>query len=562
MSHLTLANVLNELAIEVENDLHRQLMDKEHPDFGAYVSPASGLAEPGHGGTTRFLTSMGLLVIARQSHPHIAPASPDTPTLLHHMSIAADYLQRAQRPTGLIDLLSTNYDSSPDTGFVLQLLCAFTELGRENAQLSDVLDKVETFIRVAVPGVLTGGFHTPNHRWVIVGALAQCADLFPDLDVTDVINAYTNEGFDVDTEGTYLERSVGVYDAVTNRSLLLYGDNWDDADEQAKVYAAVAANLDLNLHLVHADGTAETGLSRRQDYGTRTVPTPLIAPYLHMAAIQPNPVYTRMAQWLWEKGSSSGERGNLAWMAYTLLKFGEPEPSSAELPAQYVKHYPLNNFWRVRQGDLTATLFGGIENLLTLVFGSAELTSIKISQTYFGVGHFIGDQLTASGNSVMLRSEGTARPHRPGYELPLGQPVDRDHWDEMNALRDWKPLPPATSTLKFTLVENGLDCHYQTLDGLDQVTAQVAFDFPAGGFWETGDSALRTQSGQVLFLKSGSGKMRYGNDVIEIGPGADGHRYEMMRNTTPPDTGLCRILFTFRTPIDHPFTIRVFSGLA
>lgn len=33
----------------------------------------------------------------------------------------AEYLLRAQHPSGLIDLLDCNYDSSPDTGFAVQL---------------------------------------------------------------------------------------------------------------------------------------------------------------------------------------------------------------------------------------------------------------------------------------------------------------------------------------------------------------------------------------------------------------------------------------------------------
>jgi hypothetical protein len=560
MSELNRANVLRELALEVQRDLHYQITDSHHPDYGAWVSPTIGLAEPGHGGTTRYLASCGLLVIARQMQPVAAPDQPATATLLHRMQIAADYLLRAQRSTGLIDLLSTNYDSSPDTGFAVQLLCALTELGRDHDLLTPVLSTVETFVRRAVPGMLAGGFHTPNHRWVIVGALAQAAALFPDLDVRAVVEAYTAEGFDVDAEGTYLERSVGVYDAVTNRSLLLYADNWDDADEQARVKAAVTANLDLNLHLLHADGTAETGLSRRQDYGTRTVPEPLIAAYLHAAVRYGNPLYTRAAQWLWSC-AQPGHISNLAWMAYTLLKFGDPQPVQAELPTQFIQHYPLNNFWRMRHGQLSATVFGGVRQLISLVYGAAELNSITISQTYFGVGHFIADQLTAHGQSVTLRSEGRQRTHRPGYELPLGRPVDREEWETANVQRDWKPIPPATSTLHITAQEDGFACHYQTLDGLDKVATEIAFDFAVGGFWETADTAFTTQPGQVIILKQGYGRMRFGTDVIEIGPGAGAHRYEYMRHTTPPAPGLCRVLMTFVTPVDHRFSIRAFSGL-
>jgi hypothetical protein len=560
MTQLTLASVLRGLAQETEHDLLRQMLDPDDPLHGAYIPLDSGLDEAGHGGASRYLVNCGLLVLARQAHPRTVPPVPDTETLLNRMNLTADYLLRAQRSSGLIDLRSTNYDSPPDTAFAVQLLCALIELGRGQSVLAEVLGKVETFIRRAAPGIMTGGFHTPNHRWVIVGALAQTGALFPDIDVRDSIRAYSAEGFDIDEEGTYLERSVGVYDAVTNRSLLLFADNWDDPGDIAAARAAVIHNLNFNLHLLHADGTAETGLSRRQDYGTRTVPTPLIAPLLHSAAIEPNPVFVRAAQWLWQK-ASPGPITNLTWQAYTLLRFGEPEPSPADIPDHFIRHYPLNAVWRVRRGPLSATAFGGVTRLMTLVYGAAELNSVKISQTYFGVGWFVGDSLRASGETAVLRSEGRQRPQRPGYVLPLGRPLSRDDWESTQMDRGWNPLPPALSELSITVVDDGFDLHYHTLDGLDQVAAQIAFDFPAGGLWETGDTLLTTQPGQVIFLKRGAGRMRFGDDVIEINPGAHAHAYQQMRHAEPPGPDQCRILLTFITPVDHRFSLRVFSGL-
>ena len=96
-------------------------------------------------------------------------------TLLPAAILAADAMMRAQRSSGLLDLLSVNYDSSPDTGFTVQQLCTVIELGRTRAQDDAVwvalLGKIEQFIRRAVPGMMDGGFHTPNHRWVIAAAL-------------------------------------------------------------------------------------------------------------------------------------------------------------------------------------------------------------------------------------------------------------------------------------------------------------------------------------------------------------------------------------------------------
>jgi hypothetical protein len=151
------------------------------------------------------------------------------------------------------------------------------------------------------------------------------------------------------------------------------------------------------------------------------------------------------------------------------------------------------------------------------------------------------------------------RPRRPGYEQPIGRPVPPEQYEALTAQRSLRPLPPLTSTLTARHVELGFDLHYQTLNGLDRVTAQIAFDFPPGGVWETPDTCLKPHTGQTIFLKQGYGAMRYGDDVIEIGPGADAHRMWAMRDAEPAPQHV-RVLMTFITPIAHTFAIRVRHG--
>ena len=112
-----------------------------------------------------------------------------------------------------------------------------------------------------------------------------------------------------------------------------------------------------------------------------------------------------------------------------MLKYGDPTPINAAptdalLPDDYVLHLAQNGIYRVRRGLLSASYFRDATRLLSFTFGVAELTSLKISATYFGgdCGRFIGDRLEAHGGRVVLWSEGRRRPRRPGYELPLGRP--------------------------------------------------------------------------------------------------------------------------------------------
>lgn len=559
-NELSLRNVVYYLAQSVRRDLLWQIMDARHPHYGAWFSKDSGLEEAGHGGTARFVMNCGLLLLVIERHAEVVPDdAPPPEMLLQRITLALEYMHRAQRPSGLIDLRSTNYDSSPDTAFAVEQLCALTGIARSSQLLAEPLSRIESFVRRAVPGILVGGFHTPNHRWVIVSALSQAQTLFDGLHTDDVIGSYVAEGFDADEEGAYIERSVGIYDAVSNRTLMFFAENGHNPADVDAALNAVGRNLDFDLHLLHADGTAETGLSRRQDYGTREVPVTLITPLLQYHAHRPDERFVRAAQWLWEQAANP-ER-EIGWHCYTLLKYGVPAPSAAALPTSFVRFYPKNQIWRVRSDDLSASVFGGVTRLMTLVSGTVELSSIKISQTYFGVGHFIADSMTARDNAVTLHSSGVQKFHKPGYELPLNRPVPPEMWDEAFHERDVYPLPPAASELTVTAVEDGFDFHFRTLAGLDQVPVQIALDFPAGGYWETDDTALQAQPGQVIFLKRGIGQLRFGDDLLRIGPGAEGHRYYAMRHAEPVPASQTRILITFITPVDHHFSLRLARGL-
>jgi hypothetical protein len=558
---LNLANLLSHLERRVDELACQQITDPASPDSGALVSPEHGMTwgqlDAGFvtGCAYRFL---GALVLGNARRIEAARAL--TPRAL----LAADAMLRAQRSGGLLDLVTVNYDSSPDTGFTVQQLCTVIELGQMQAQDDPtwmaLLGKIEQFIRRAVPGMMDGGFHTPNHRWVIAAALSQAARLFPDLDVRRTVDAYLAEGIDIDAEGFFIERSVGVYDAVNDRSLLLIAENygWPDALD------AVERNLALDLRLLHADGTAETGLSRRQDYGTREVALGLAPCYLLYHGMRPNLAFCRAAHWLWDAAPTPPS--HLEWLLYPLLKYGDSAQNETLLPDDFILHLPANGTWRVRRGLLSASFFRDATRLLSFTFGAAELTSLKISATYFGgdCGRFIGDRLEVKGGRIVLWSEGRRRARRPGYELPLGRPVPLERWGEMVPERELRRLPPLFSLLEAEEAIDGrgrgFDLRYRTLDGLDRVAVQLAFDFPPGGIWETTDTRTKPAAGQTLFLKQGYGAMRYGSDVIEIGSGAAAHSMWQMREAEPAPNHV-RVLLTFLTPVDWAFTIRAHRGV-
>jgi hypothetical protein len=557
---IVLSDVLSALAEGVEGVLARQVTARG-PDVaaasrraeGGVMRPDWGIAEPT--GTCGLLAACGMLLIARATHPDETPASPDDATLLARMASALRYLRSVQRPSGLMDLRDCNYDSSPDAGFAVQALCPVIELGRWRggrgsrlAAWDGVLAEIEGLVRGLTVGMLDGGFHTPNHRWVMSAAMAWAGSLFPDLAVEPVIAAYVAEGYDADADGAFIERSAGVYDAICDRSLLIL---WERRRDEAALRAALA-NLDLNLHMLHPDGTVEAGASRRQDSGTRPVPATMALAYLMADAARPDARYAVAADMLWRR--SRGDASGLA--AFLLAGRGRAAAHDpGAFPFDFRRLFPSVGLWRSRRGAISAAAFGSRTRLLTVVFGEAELSALKISQSYFGTGRFVGDGLTECENGCVLRSDGDVDVHRPGYDFPLGRPIEPTRWFETRPERDWRPLPRCVSEVAVTEAQDGLDVAYRTLEGMPGVTAQMALDFPPGGIWETSDTCLKPQAGQVLFLKAGRGAMRYGHDVIEVGPGADAHRMWAMRDAEAAPAHV-RVLLTFETPVDHLLQIR------
>lgn len=567
-SSLSLDSMLQRLVQVAQKERAWQITDPNAPDAGGIYTPSLGMTNPR--ATGQFVALCAMLTLH--------DALPDG-ALLDEANRAADSLLRARRPSGLIDLVTVNIDSSPDTGFAVQELCAVLELDRRTPHTSpgwtELRGKIETLVREAIPGILRGGFHTPNHRWVMVSALLQAGALFPELgtdEFDEVVHSYLAETFDVDAEGMFIERSIGVYDAVNNRSLLFIQENHPEPHTlQPGALEAVNRNLETDLHLLHADGTAETGISRRQDYGTRQVALGLIPYLLWSHRLEPNAHFAAAAQALWNhyllRAHEAVNDGfaHIYWLSFVLAKYGnldgEAEGVTPALPNDYERYFPLNRIYRVRRDALSATFFGGVTRLLTLTHGQAELSSVKLSHTYFGqyIGRFVADEMEYADGTLLLRSQGRANPRRPAYELPIGKPVPPQQWTEMLGERPLRWLPHAVTTIRVTEVDGGFDLHFQTVAGADDVATQLAFDFPAGGIWETRDNRIMTAAGQTIFLKRGWGTMRYGPDAIRIGPGHLTHGMWQMREAeTAPDH--VRVLLTFFTPVDYVVHIRPGHG--
>jgi hypothetical protein len=137
--------------------------------------------------------------------------------------------------------------------------------------------------------------------------------------------------------------------------------------------------------------------------------------------------------------------------------------------------------------------------------------------------------------------------------MPLGREIGEFYASREE--RDWRKLPPARSTLEIQWMDPGLSLIYTTIENTPKVLTQIAFDFLPGGIWQCDGGSFQPRAGQVIFLTTGYGTMRYGNDSLCIGPGVNAHQYWQMRDT-PPVPDLVRVVIPLMTPAEYGFEIK------
>ncbi|MFJ9347503.1 hypothetical protein [Streptomyces sp. NPDC101237] len=305
-------------------------------------------------------------------------------------------LRAAQTATGLF-AGGDNVQSPPDSAFTVNDVCDAHVLAADaGPELREVAGALAEIAGAASGGLLTGGVHTPNHRWELCAALARLHRSFPDPRLPDRIGAWLAEGVDIDAEGLYSERSALYAAHVTNPSLLLLADVLGRAD----LRDAVERNLTATLDLIRPDGTVETVHSRRQD---QHGPFPL-APYLphyRLLAIRTGRGDLGRAA----RRAAAGGIDDPGLLAETLLTpdLCRPLPPSSPEPPSRSRYFGTARLASRVSATAHCVLYGGSDvpehrrvrsglacnpTFLRLFAGDAVLDAVRLSRGFFDLGPF------------------------------------------------------------------------------------------------------------------------------------------------------------------------------
>jgi hypothetical protein len=452
------------------------------------------------------------------------------PDVLVCLERAADYLLHAQHPDGTIDLYITNFASPPDTGFAVQALAPVAEVlrARNDEATSGLREMLERFLRRAGEALLTGGIHTPNHRWDVSAALARCHHLFPDRRYLSRIDQWLAEGLDLDSEGQYTERSTGGYDEVSDQAFITMARMLN----RPQLFEPPRKNLETLLYFLHPNDEIATDISHRQDRFQPISIWRYYHSYRFMAQHDRNGRFASVANYI--------ERNHLPKLGGYLIDFMEtPElrrelPPREPLPTDYEKYYPHSAFVHIRRGERSATILGDDYRFFSFRNGGAVVEAVRLASAYFGKGQFSGP-LERDGAAYRMEQ------HLEGFYFQPLPPEDRrpdGNWSLMpRSLRARSNFSHLNSSVEIRETADGCELSFE-FSGMDEVPLAVEVTLRPGGKL-TGDALTPAPDvASAYILGDGYAMYELAGQRVRIGPGFRQHNWTQMHNAQPRLDGL------------------------
>lgn len=492
-----------------------KVKDPGNPHFGAYFNGAE-IINP-HS-TCGFLREAGCAVSTPESAFYHSPA------LIKDMTEAAAALLRIQHSDGTIDLMETNFHSPPDTAFMVKRMApVYRMMKASGLQGADkMLADYATFLKRAGEALITGGIHTPNHRWVVSAALTQLNNTWPDQRYVNRINEWLAEHIDIDPDGQYTEKSTYGYSALVNRVLITIALGM----HKPELLDAVRKNLRMMLYYIHPNGEVVTEASNRQDKGQIGMMDNYYYACRYLALLDNDGEMAAMCR-LIEKTASDKLTGQLDYFLSDPFLWKELPPVKA-MPVSYAKDFPYSGVVRIRRGEWDTTLLANNPGWLTFHKGNAVLQGMRIAASFFGKGQFQSEIITHSGNQWIL----TKKLEGVYYQTYPKDKID-PNGDLAKMPRSNRPLSNLNHlNTQIVVMESGNGIQIEiTMEGTDKVPVSMELIFRRGGNF-TGVTNFPGKSDAFLFSEK-TGSYTVGNDSIHFGPGLTAHKGIQLRGALP-----------------------------
>ena len=457
--------------------------------------------------------------------------------LAEKLNEAIDVLLKEQYSDGTLDA-GGNRQSPPDTAFILEYICPAAAILKSNKQADLVLlkDKLKKFILNAGEAMVTGGVHTPNHRWVICAALANINSLYPDVRYVRRIDEWLAEGIYINQDGHYSERS-GIYSAVIDKALITMARLLN----RPQLLDIVQKNLTTYFYYTEPNGDLVTVDSKRQDQFMNLKVTNFYLQYRYMAIRTHNPMFAYMADTIGKLPEFTNDI-----LSNSLAFFMENDELRKQISVEgkvandFEKFFAISNLARIRRGKTSVTLFGGNDkpvmivsgrssnpNFLMYRKGDAILKYMRLSTSFFRMGYFSSDGIIKEGNKYILKETKEADYYQPLAEefrkadgdYKLSESPDGRFWNKMDFdSRTKSNVKKQVTVIEITEDNGTLNLDFK-VDGPPNVEVTIEMCFKEG----SSITGATLDEKKNYFLKSGFGALSTGTDTIQFGPGKGEH---------------------------------------
>jgi hypothetical protein len=446
-------------------------------------------------------------------------------SLIPEIEAALVSLLKMQHTDGTIDLLSTNFHSTPDTAFVLEnIIPAYKFISEsKNTAADKVQNLLKQFIIQAGEALTVGGIHTPNHRWVVCASLTRINDLFPDEKYIKRINQWLAEHIDLDPDGQYTEKSTNGYSPIVNRSLITMAEGLN----KPELLDAVMKNLKMTLYYVHPNGEVVTEASNRQDKGTIGNMHKYYHGYRFMALKYQDNTMASMCRII-EKTSTPEQLAGFLDIFLEDTSLWKDLPASGSLPTSYAKEFPYSGLVRIRRENWDCTLLSNNTSWLTFHKGNAVLQAIRVATSFFGKGQFQTRSIIKNSIEWILQSE---------LEGPYYQPLnpekispDGDLEKMPRTLRKQSEIQKLSYKVTVREHQQGIEMDFD-ISGTEGVPVSLELIFRPGGIL-SGVNAIPNRKDAYLFPNQ-EGTYTLGNDQINFSKGLTLHKGVQLRGALP-----------------------------
>lgn len=520
--------------------LSRQWTQKGHRYYGAVYDHDSVVSPGATSGLIQYLMSG---YVSKESKYY------KSKEILQHMTMAAEGLVNLQHEDGTIDLLSTNFHSTPDLGFTIYPLALSYQMMLQHKELEygEFPEIIKQYLLNAGRALSVGGIHTPNHRWVVSGALAWLDSFFPNTAYQSRVDQWLAEKIDIDPDGQYHERSTSVYTPITNRSLLVMAQKMGHEE----LYEVIRKNLDMTFYFVRSTGEIATESSRRQDKYVQSDMSNYYLAYNYLALLDKDSRYAGMVKYIEETVPVE----HLSYMLPYLLtdkQLMKPLVDGEPLPTNYHKYFKYSDMVRIRRDEVDMSIITDNPIFLTYFKGEAALEAVRLSSAFFGKGQFRSQQMEkVDENTYKL----TSTIYGPYYQ-PLPEekiPQEGEAWGQVSrAEREQSEIQELTVTVTVS-ENNGKVSVTINIDGPDNLPVTLELGFREGG--ELSNVIPKQRIDQAYMAIPGEFTIyKYGTDQIKVGPGVVHHNWTQLRGALPKLQAES-VYFTNYAPCEFKFTL-------